>query len=146
MKIVVQRVSRASVKVAGKITGQIENGMLLLIGIHQDDTTEDLDFVAEKCVNLRIFEDKNRKMNLSVIDVQGQILAISQFTLLGNTRKGRRPSFIEAAPPPLAESLYEQFLEKLKSYGLHVACGVFGAMMDVELVNRGPVTLIVESK
>ena len=146
MKVVIQRVSSASVTVEGKITGKIKKGLVLLIGIHRDDTIADLDFVADKCVNLRIFEDERQKMNRSVIDEQGQILAISQFTLLGNTQKGRRPSFIEAAPAPMAEAFYEKFVQKLKTYGLYVACGVFGAMMDVELVNQGPVTIIVENK
>lgn len=146
MKVVVQRVSRASVKVDGKTTGRIEQGLVLLIGVHQQDEADDVDFVADKCVNLRIFEDENGKMNRSLLDVRGQVLAISQFTLLGNTRKGRRPSFIEAALPEKAEPLYEQFVERLKFYGLKVACGVFGAMMDVELINQGPVTLIIESR
>lgn len=146
MKVVVQRVSRASVKVGGKTTGRIEQGLVLLIGVHQRDEADDIAFVADKCVNLRIFEDENGKMNRSLLDVQGQVLAVSQFTLLGNTRKGRRPSFIEAALPEKAEPLYEQFVERLKSYGLQVACGVFGAMMDVELINQGPVTLIIESR
>ena len=145
MKVVVQRVSQASVKVDGKIVGEIGHGLLLLIGIDRDDTEEDLNFVADKCVHLRIFQDDEGKMNRSLLDVNGSILAISQFTLLGNTRKGRRPSFIQAAPPEKGKEFYERFVEKLKSYGVPVACGIFGAMMDVQLVNQGPVTLIVES-
>ena len=146
MKIVAQRVSAASVRVDGKIVGSINAGLVLLIGVATDDTAEDVDFVAEKCVNLRIFQDDEEKMNRSLLDIQGQILAISQFTLLGNTRKGRRPSFIEAAPPEKGKQLYDLFVKKLKTFNLKVECGIFGAMMDVELINQGPVTLIIESK
>lgn len=146
MKIVVQRVSGASVRVYGKTVGAIDTGLLLLIGIAADDTELDVEFAAEKCVNLRIFQDEHGKMNRSLLDEQGKILAISQFTLLGNTRKGRRPSFIEAAPPEMGEELYNLFVEKLKSFNVPVECGIFGAMMDVELINQGPVTLIVETK
>lgn len=146
MKVVVQRVSEASVSVDGKIVGKIGTGLMLLIGIAAGDTTEDVDFVVNKCVNLRIFQDENGKMNHSLLDTNGAILAISQFTLLGNTQKGRRPSFIEAAPPEKGQKLYELFVEKLKSFNIRVECGVFGAMMDVELINQGPVTLLIESK
>jgi len=145
MKVVVQRVSAASVEVNGKISGKIGPGLLLLIGIHRNDCEADLNFVADKCVNLRIFEDDAGKMNRSLLEVKGEVLAVSQFTLLGNTRKGRRPSFIEAAPPEKAQLFYNRFVDKLTSYGVRVACGIFGAMMDVKLVNQGPVTLIVES-
>ncbi len=146
MKILIQRVHRAKVTINGKITGSINNGLLLLIGIAQNDLEKDLDYMAEKCVNLRIFNDDNAKMNRSLLDVNGEILAISQFTLLANTRKGRRPSFIDAAVPEKGKLLYEKFVEKLKDYNIKVACGIFGAMMDVELVNNGPVTIMVESK
>ncbi len=145
MKVVIQRVSQASVRVDGRVVGQIGHGLLLLIGIDRDDTEEDLNFVAEKCVHLRIFEDAEGKMNLSVLDVKGAILAVSQFTLLGNTRKGRRPSFIQAAPPEKGKDFYLRFVEKLKAFDVPVECGIFGAMMDVQLINQGPVTLIVES-
>lgn len=146
MKVVLQRVTRAEVRVDGKVTGKIGHGLLLLVGIAQEDTAADIAFVAEKCVHLRVFADENHKMNRSLLDVGGEILAVSQFTLLGNTRKGRRPSFIHAAEPEKGKALYDLFVETLRSYSVTVACGVFGAMMEVELINDGPVTLIVESK
>ena len=146
MKVVLQRVKSASVSVDGKIAGKIDRGVLLLIGIAETDTMADVDFVADKCVNLRIFEDENDKMNRSVIEEGGEILAISQFTLLGNTRKGRRPSFIDAANPEKGKAFYDAFVEKLKSTGLKVECGIFGAMMDVDLINYGPVTIIIENR
>jgi D-tyrosyl-tRNA(Tyr) deacylase len=146
MKVVVQRVTKASVKVDNKIVGQIGKGILLLIGVAETDTIEDIDFVADKCVNLRIFEDEDDKMNRSLLDVGGEVLAISQFTLLGNTKKGRRPSFIEAAHPEKGEDYYNKFIDRLKSHNVRVSCGIFGAMMDVELMNYGPVTIIVENK
>jgi len=144
--IVVQRVLNASVSVDGRIVGMIGRGLLLLIGVAESDSPEDIDFLADKCVHLRIFEDEDGKMNRSLLDEKGEILAISQFTLLGNTKKGRRPSFIEAANPAKGEQYYDQFIEKLRSYHIPVQCGIFGAMMDVSLVNYGPVTLILESK
>ena len=144
MKVVVQRVSCASVLVNQKIVGEIGRGLVLLIGIAKTDTIENIDFVADKCVNLRIFQDKQGKMNRSLLDEKGEILAISQFTLLGNTLKGRRPSFINAEEPERAEQLYNRFVEKLKSFNIKVTSGIFGAMMDVELINQGPVTLILE--
>ena len=146
MRVVVKRVSEASVKVDGKITGKIGRGLMLLIGIAREDELKDIDFIAEKCVNLRIFEDEDGKMNRSLLDVGGEILAISQFTLLGNTRKGRRPSFIEAADPQKGNDFYELFIKLLKEKNIKVETGVFGAMMDVELTNNGPVTIIVDSK
>ncbi len=146
MKVVVQRVSRASVTVEGQTIGKIEQGLVLLIGIANEDTEEDVRFNAQKCVNLRIFEDDEGKMNKSLVEVGGSVLAISQFTLLGDTRKGRRPSFINAAPPEISEPLYDLFIQELKRMNTPVECGKFGAMMDVELVNDGPVTLIIESK
>ncbi len=146
MKVVLQRVKTASVSVEGRIVGKIDRGLLLLIGIAETDTISDVDFVADKCVNLRIFEDKNGKMNRSVLDEKGQILVISQFTVLGNTRKGRRPSFIEAANPEKGRVFYNAFLSRLRESGLRVECGIFGAMMDVDLVNYGPVTIILENK
>jgi D-aminoacyl-tRNA deacylase len=145
MKIVVQRVSRASVTVDGTVEGEIKKGLLLLAGIHQSDTKETVDWCCRKISRLRIFEDDEGKMNRSVQDVNGAILVISQFTLYGDTRKGTRPSFIEAARPEEAEPLYDYMINKLKNLsGLQVESGVFGAMMDVELINDGPVTIIVE--
>lgn len=146
MRVVVQRSKQASVTVSGEITGSIDYGLVLLVGITHGDTKDDAEYVAEKIANLRIFEDESGKMNHSVIDVGGSILSVSQFTLYGDTRKGRRPSFVDAARPEQAEPLYDFFNQKLRERGLTVATGVFGAMMDVALVNDGPVTLIVESK
>jgi len=146
VKVVVQRVKKASVSVNGQIVGQIGKGLMLLIGVAQQDTEADIEFVADKCVNLRIFEDEQGKMNRSLLEVGGEILAISQFTLLGDTRKGRRPSFIQAAEPQKGNEFYQKFIERLRSHGVKVETGIFGAMMDVELLNYGPVTLIVESK
>ncbi|MFT9848424.1 D-aminoacyl-tRNA deacylase [Aneurinibacillus sp. REN35] len=146
MRVVVQRSKQASVTVSSQITGSIDSGLVLLVGITHGDTKDDAEYVAEKIANLRIFEDESGKMNHSVVDVGGSILSVSQFTLYGDTRKGRRPSFVDAARPEQAEPLYDFFNEKLRERGLTVATGVFGAMMDVALVNDGPVTLIVESK
>ena len=146
MKVVIQRVLRASVTVDSKVVGKIGRGLAILIGIAETDEISDVDFIADKCVNLRIFEDENGKMNRSVLEEGGEILTISQFTLLGNAKKGRRPSFIEAARPEKGNALYNVFVEKLKASGLKFECGIFGAMMDVDLVNYGPVTLIVESR
>ena len=146
MKVLVQRVSSASVTVDKKVVGTIGNGLLLLIGIAQQDTEEYLNWVAEKCVNLRIFEDSDGKMNRSILDAQGEILAISQFTLLADTRKGRRPSYIGAADPEKGEHFYNQFIQLLRNYDIKVETGVFGAMMDVQLVNRGPVTIMIEKQ
>ena len=146
MKVVVQRVKHASVKVDGKTVGQIGKGLMLLIGIADTDTEEDIEFVANKCLNLRIFEDAQGKMNRSLLEVGGEILAISQFTLLGDTRKGRRPSFVHAADPEKGKAYYDRFVERLRRSGVKTETGIFGAMMNVELLNYGPVTLIVESK
>jgi D-tyrosyl-tRNA(Tyr) deacylase len=143
---VVQRVSSATVTVKGKIVGKIGKGLLLLVGIAHSDTEKEIEFVANKCVNLRIFQDENDKMNRSLLEEKGEILVISQFTLLGDTRKGRRPSFTEAAVPEKGEKFYDYFVKILQQYGVHVETGIFGAMMNVELVNTGPVTLIVNSK
>ena len=145
MKIVVQRVKRASVTVDGNVTGSINQGLLLLIGIHESDSKEEIDWCCRKISKLRIFEDDEGKMNRSVQDVEGGILAVSQFTLYGNTRKGTHPSFIEAAKPDVAEPLYDYMVERFKKITkLSVEEGKFGAMMDVELINDGPVTIIVE--
>ncbi|MBM7578796.1 D-aminoacyl-tRNA deacylase [Jeotgalibacillus terrae] len=145
MKVVVQRSKEAKVTVEGQVEGEISSGLVLLVGISQDDHESDCEYVAEKIANLRIFEDSDGKMNHSVLDQGGEILSISQFTLYGDTKKGRRPNFMNAAKPDYAEPLYEKFNDLLKDKGLKVETGVFGAMMDVSLVNDGPVTLIVET-
>ena len=145
MRVVLQRVSQSKVTVDDKITGQIERGLMLLIGIKAEDDAAVLKWMADKIVNLRIFEDDDGKMNRSLLETGGAILAISQFTLLGDTRRGRRPSFITAARPEKGQALYEYFIQYLKELGIHVETGIFGAMMDVALVNAGPVTLIVDS-
>lgn len=146
MRVVVQRSKAAKVTVDGDIIGQITKGLVLLVGVTHEDTEEDAAYLAEKITNLRIFEDANEKMNLSMLDVGGEILSVSQFTLYGDCRKGRRPSFIEAARPEQAVELYEAFNRMLREKGIRVETGRFGAMMGVELINDGPVTLIVESK
>ncbi|KIL53374.1 D-tyrosyl-tRNA(Tyr) deacylase [Jeotgalibacillus alimentarius] len=145
MKVVVQRSKEARVTVEGQVEGEISSGLVLLVGISQNDHESDCEYVAEKIANLRIFEDSDGKMNHSVLDQGGEILSISQFTLYGDTKKGRRPNFMNAAKPDHAKPLYEKFNDLLKDKGLRVETGVFGAMMDVSLVNDGPVTLIVES-
>jgi len=139
MRILLQRVSRARVLVDDVVVGQIGPGLVLLVGIHHSDSEDPLRYCAEKCAHLRIFADEAGKMNLSVLDVGGQIMAISQFTLYGDSRKGRRPSFDQAAPPAVAEPLYERFIQLLEAIGLEVARGVFGAHMVVDLDNDGPV-------
>ncbi|MBM3280486.1 MAG: D-tyrosyl-tRNA(Tyr) deacylase [Candidatus Handelsmanbacteria bacterium] len=145
MRVLVQRVSRAQVLVEGRLQGAIGPGLVLLVGIRQDDAGEAVRFCAEKCANLRIFPDEEGKLNRSALEAGGAVLAISQFTLYGDCRRGRRPSFTEAAPPERAEPLYEQFLRDLGDQGLRVERGVFGAEMSVEILNEGPVTLLVES-
>lgn len=145
MKVVVQRVKRASVTVDNEITGSIEHGLLLLVGITSNDTDEEMRWMCEKILKLRIFEDDDGKMNQSVSDVNGGIIVVSQFTLYGNAKKGNRPSFIEAARPEKAEPMYEEMIQYFKEHSpLNIQSGIFGAMMDVELVNDGPVTLILE--
>jgi D-aminoacyl-tRNA deacylase len=144
MRIVLQRVKRASVSVDGVIVGQINTGILILLGVHANDTQEMADYLAIKCANLRIFADAEGKMNRSLLDVNGEALVVSQFTLFGDAHKGNRPSFIEAAPAEKGNQLYEYFVKKLKEMVPQVKTGVFGAMMDVELINDGPVTLILE--
>lgn len=145
MKIVIQRVQDASVKVNGRSIGSIDFGLLLLIGIHHSDTKKEADWCISKIPKLRIFQDENEMMNLSVQDVGGGILAISQFTIYGNPKKGTRPSFIEAARPEIAEPLYDYMVEQLQiKSGCKVAAGEFGEMMDVQFINKGPVTLILE--
>jgi D-tyrosyl-tRNA(Tyr) deacylase len=144
MRIVLQRVSRAKVTVGGRVTGEIGRGLLLLAGFTDGDTEDALAWMADKVVGLRIFPDDEGKMNRSVEEIDGGLLVVSQFTLYGDTRKGRRPSFIDAARPEVAIPLYERFLRMLRATGRPVQTGEFGAMMDVELVNDGPVTLILE--
>lgn len=145
MRAVVQRVSSASVEVDGAITGQIETGLLILLGVAKGDTERDADWLLDKILGLRIFEDDAGKMNRSVTDVSGALLVVSQFTLYGDTRKGRRPSFDQAAPPAEANALYEYFVAQSRARGMKTETGVFQAMMRVSLVNEGPVTLICES-
>jgi D-tyrosyl-tRNA(Tyr) deacylase len=141
----VQRVKQCEVTVDGKSTGKINQGLMVLLGIGQNDQKKNADYLADKIVHLRIFEDDAGKMNRSLIDTQGQMLIVSQFTLLGDCRKGRRPSFINAAPPDLANELYLYFVDCVKKIGVKTQTGVFGAMMDVSLINHGPVTMILES-
>ena len=146
MRACVQRVSRAQVTVGTEITGQIGQGMLVLLGVARGDEPQDAEYLAEKLSELRIFDDADGKMNLSLRDVGGSMLVVSQFTLLGNCAKGRRPSFVGAAPPQEAERLYEVFVQAVRAQGIVVATGRFRASMQVELVNDGPVTLVVASK
>jgi D-tyrosyl-tRNA(Tyr) deacylase len=146
MRVVVQRAKDAKVTVGGEVVGAIDFGLVLLVGITHDDTVEDAAFVADKIAHLRIFEDEHGKMNVSLLDVGGSILSISQFTLYGDCRKGRRPNFMDAAKPDHAKQIYEALNEQLRQKGIRVETGIFGAMMDVQLTNVGPVTLIVESK
>jgi len=146
MRVVVQRVSRAQVSIGGETVGKIGPGLVILLGVAGGDTEKDAKFLADKCVNLRIFSDEQGKMNLSALDVGGELLSISQFTLYGDCRKGRRPSFIHAAEPELGERLYHVFNRYLHETGLPVASGRFGALMDVDIYNSGPVTIIIDSK
>lgn len=146
MKVVVQRAKDARVIVQNEEVGAIKNGLMLLVGITHSDTSEDIKYVADKIVNLRIFEDDEGKMNQSLLDVKGDILSVSQFTLYGDCRKGRRPNFMNAAKPEFAEKMYDLFNAEIREKGVHVETGSFGAMMDVQFTNVGPVTLIIESK
>ncbi|MEW5845199.1 MAG: D-aminoacyl-tRNA deacylase [Bacteroidota bacterium] len=147
MRVVIQRVSQASVSVNGSITGSIGNGLLILAGFEHTDSTEDLEWMVGKISRLRIFNDTEGVMNLSVMDIDGQILVVSQFTLNAKTKKGNRPSYVQAAPPEIAIPLYEKFIKMLEDMtGKKVERGIFGAMMDVKLINCGPVTIIMDSK
>lgn len=146
MRAVIQRVRRASVTINGMVHGEIGRGMVVLLGIHGSDRLTDLQWLAEKVVNLRIFDDEQGKMNLSLADIAGAMLIISQFTLYGDCRKGRRPGFSSAAAPDIAEPLYHRFIEEIKNKQVKVASGIFQAAMDVELVNEGPVTLLLDSE
>ena len=147
MIALVQRVARAEVRVDGGVVGQIGNGLLILLGVHVDDTEREVDWLVRKCSQLRVFSDDDGKMNRSVLDCAGEVLVVSQFTLYGNVERGNRPSFVDSAPPEKAEPLYHLFVERMTStLGRPVAAGTFGAMMDVELVNDGPVTIWIERK
>jgi len=146
MRIVIQRSKKAHVEVEKETIGSIESGLVILVGVTHDDTEEDAKYLAQKCMNLRIFEDEAGKMNLSLKDAGGQVLSVSQFTLYGDTRKGRRPSFVHAAKPDEADRLYELFNSELAQEGIHVSKGQFGANMQVHLINDGPVTFILDSK
>jgi len=146
MRTLLQKVSKASVSIGGKTIARIDSGLAILLGVAKDDSDEDARWLAAKCAGLRIFEDENGKMNLSLLDIGGKALVVSQFTLYGDTRKGRRPSYTDAAPPDIAIPLYELFVEELRKLGVKVETGEFGAMMEVEIHNSGPVTLIVDSQ
>src|ERR1051326_1351258 len=146
MRAVVQRVSRASVEVEGKIVGQIDRGLLVLLGVAKSDDESAAEYLAEKIAGLRIFEDAEGKMNLSAKEVNGALLAVSQFTLFGDVRRGHRPSFDSAASPDLARRLYEYFVERVRAHGLQCETGIFQAMMNVSLVNDGPVTILLDSE
>lgn len=146
MRAVVQRVSRAKVTVNGYPTGEIGLGLLVLLGVGHDDSEEDASYMAAKVAGLRVFEDPDGKMNLSIVDAGGSVLAVSQFTLYGDVRKGKRPSFDAAAPPELARRLYEFFVQQIRAAGLRCETGRFQEMMQVELVNEGPVTILLDSK
>ncbi len=146
MKAVIQRVRKAKVTVEGEVIGQIGQGIVILLGVKEGDTEEEVSWLARKCVNLRIFEDQKGNFNFSALETEAEILVISQFTLYGDCRKGRRPSFTEAAKPSEAEELYERFVEECRQTGLKVETGIFGAMMEVEIHNYGPVTLIPETR
>jgi len=146
MRAVVQRCSSGSVTVGGEVIGQIGRGLVVLLGVATGDTETDLDYLVDKIIGLRIFEDSAGKMNLGLQEVQGEMLVVSQFTLLADTRKGRRPSFLEAAPPEIADQFYQQFVAKVRIQGINVATGRFRAEMQVALVNEGPVTIVIDSR
>lgn len=146
MRAVVQRVDCADVKVENNVTGKIDKGLLVFLGVGKDDTEKDLDYLVDKIIGLRIFEDENGKMNLSVKDINGKILAVSQFTLYGDCRKGKRPSFDEAASFSLAKDFYEKFIIKVKEHGIIVETGIFQSHMLVSSINNGPVTMLIDSK
>ncbi len=145
MRAIVQRVNNASVEVEGKITGKVGKGLLVFLGIAPDDSEKDLQYMCDKILNLRIFEDDDNKMNLSLLDICGELLVVSQFTLYGDCRKGRRPNFTASCEPIKAEKMYEKFLELCKENGIEPQCGIFGADMKVSLENDGPVTIMLDS-
>jgi len=144
MKILIQRVKSASVTIEGKLISKIGKGLLIFLGISRTDTISQIEYLSKKCLNLRIFEDENDKMNLSVKDIEGEILLVSQFTLCANCKKGNRPSFTDSAKPEVAEKLYKEFAKELTKNGIKPKLGIFGALMEVELVNLGPATFILE--
>jgi D-aminoacyl-tRNA deacylase len=146
MRAVIQRVSQSSVRIGAETVGKISHGLTVLLGVSQEDTETDVRYIADKIAHLRIFEDAAGKMNLSLVDTGGSALIISQFTLLADCRKGRRPSFVRAAPPEKADQLYNQFIDQIKNHGVPVQTGCFGAMMQVAILNEGPVTLILDSR
>ncbi|KGG81509.1 D-tyrosyl-tRNA(Tyr) deacylase [Caloranaerobacter azorensis H53214] len=146
MRAVVQRVTKASVSIEGVVVGSINKGLLVLLGVGQDDNEKDLDYLCDKIANLRIFEDENGKMNKSLVDINGELLVVSQFTLYGDVRKGRRPNFMNAAEPKKAESMYLEFVNRTREKGVKVETGRFGEHMHVELINDGPVTILLDSK
>ena len=146
MRVVIQRVTEAEVSINEEISGKINKGLLILVGIGQDDHMEDIQWLTQKITNLRIFSDDDGKMNLSILDIKGEILLVSQFTLYASIKKGNRPSFIQSAPPIFAIPLYEQFIKSLKETGIAIQTGQFGADMKVSLTNDGPVTIIIDSK
>lgn len=146
MRAVVQRVKEASVTVEDEIVGEIKGGLLVLLGVGDEDDNKDLDYLVEKVVGLRIFEDDNDKMNLSIKDVSGELLVVSQFTLYGDARKGKRPSFSSSASPDIGLKYYEEFINRTKKLGIKTETGVFGAHMSVNLINNGPVTILLDSK
>ena len=146
MKVLIQRVKKASVTIDNELYSRIGNGILALVGIEKGDTIEEVEKSAKKIANLRIFPDENDKMNKSLIDINGEMLIVSQFTLCGDCKKGTRPSFDKSAPPEIANKLYEDFITEIQKYGIKTGTGKFGAMMDVELINDGPVTFIIEIK
>ena len=146
MKAVIQRVSQARVTVAGEEVGAIGRGLLVLLGVHLEDTEKDTKWLAQKIANLRIYDDQQGHLNLSLLDIDGAMLIVSQFTLLGNCRKGRRPSWKDSAPPELAKQLYEEFIKQVEGLNITTATGQFQAMMEVALINDGPVTLILDSR
>ena len=145
MRAVVQRVKHAEVNVGNRVTGQINHGLMVLLGVEKDDSASDVTWMADKLVNLRIFEDENGLMNRSLMDIGGEMLVVSQFTLLGDCRKGRRPSWSTAAPPEMARSLYQDVVNAVRQKSIQVATGEFQAMMDVRLTNHGPVTILLDS-
>ena len=146
MRAVIQRVSQASVSVDNELVGRIDQGMLVLLGVEQNDSPADLAYMVKKTIGLRIFEDQEGKMNLSIQQVVGQMLVVSQFTLLGDMRKGNRPSFVDAAPPEQANKMYERFVSSIRDESIEAQTGVFGANMQVQLVNDGPVTILLDSR
>ena len=146
MRVIIQRVSEASVSIDSQVNAKIKQGLMILVGISSEDNHEDIDWLTQKIINLRIFNDENGKMNLSLLDAKGEILLISQFTLFASTKKGNRPSFIQSAKPEIAVPLYEQFIISLKDRGISIQTGTFGADMKVSLTNNGPVTISIDSK